>query len=75
MFNTIYFSNNIGGAKKCVQELTGALIRKGLEVVIVNTPDRDNVAFVNKVKVYYVKVPNLYWFCKSKRFSKARQFF
>ena len=48
MFSTIYFSNEIGGAEKCVQELTEALIRKGLEVVIVNTSGRDYVAFVNK---------------------------
>jgi glycosyltransferase involved in cell wall biosynthesis len=75
IFNTFYYPIAEGGTEKSVQELAEALTCKGLEVVIVTTSNRDYVDFVNKVKVYYVKVPNLYWSYESKKFSKARRLF
>jgi len=59
--NTLYYPNQIGGAERSVQLLAEGLLEKGVESIVVCTSNRDYINYVNGVKVYYVKISNLYW--------------
>ena len=61
IFNSLYFPNLVGGAERSVQILAEGLLEKGITPIVVSTSDKDYVENINGVKVYYVKVPNLYW--------------
>ncbi len=61
IFNSLYFPNLVGGAERSVQILAEGLLEKGITPVVVSTSDKDYEENINGVKVYYVKVPNLYW--------------
>lgn len=61
--NTLYYPFRVGGAERSVQQLAEALVREGHQVVVATTsPEReDSVADVNGVRVYYLRLRNLYW--------------
>lgn len=61
ILNSLYHPNVVGGAEKSVQILAETLLANDHTPVIACTSDRNFIAWVNGVKVYYVKVPNLYW--------------
>lgn len=61
IFNSLYEPYMAGGAERSVRVTAEALRPMGVEPVIVSTSDRDDVAFVGGLKVYYRKIPNLYW--------------
>ena len=61
IISTLYFPNVMGGAERSTQILAEGLLSAGWEPVVVTTSDRDAVDSVNGVKVYYAKIPNLYW--------------
>ena len=63
--NSLYHPNVVGGAEKSVQILAETLLANGHEPVIASTSDKDSIAWVNGVKVYYIRVPNLYWMLKA----------
>src|SRR5436190_322004 len=68
IFNSLYSPNILGGVERFVQVIVESLVEDGLHVVIVNTSDIDSESVLNGVKIYYVKIPNLYlvYYSKSK---------
>ncbi|HIC87371.1 MAG TPA: glycosyltransferase [Aquificae bacterium] len=73
IFNNLYAPYIIGGAEKSTQILAEGLLKCGLEVSVVTTCNKDYTDIVNGVKVYYVRVPNLYWVYECKRQSKLKK--
>ena len=73
IFNTLYYPNQIGGAEKSVQLLAEGLLKAGEEPIIVCTAEKDYIDYVNGVKVYYVKMPNLYWTYNAKEENKLKK--
>jgi len=61
IFNSLYAPNITGGAERSVQETAEAVRLQGVEPVICSTSDRSYVDQVNGIRVYYQKMPNLYW--------------
>jgi len=61
--NTLYHPIIRGGAERSVQQLAEALVHAGHEaVVICTTPEPDtHMATINGVKVYYLRLKNLYY--------------
>lgn len=66
LLNSLYYPNIVGGAEKSVQLLAESLLARGHEPVVVTTSSKTYVDYVNGVKVYYVKAPNLYWVLHAK---------
>ena len=60
LLNSLYYPNIIGGAEKSVQLLAESLLSRGHEPVVITTSDGLSVDYINGVKVYYLKIPNLY---------------
>jgi len=73
IFNTLYTPYISGGAEKSTQLLAEGLVKYGLKVIVLTTCDRDYTDIVNGVKVYYIKIPNLYWAYKAKEQSKFKK--
>ena len=73
IFNTLYYPNQRGGAEKSVQLLAEGLLKKGDEVVVVCTSNKDYIEYVNGVKVYYVNTTNLYWAYNAKEEKKYKK--
>jgi len=73
IFNTLYYPNQIGGAEKSVQLLAEGLLKAGEEPIVVCTSEKDYIDYVNGVKVYYIKMPNLYWAYNSKEENKLKK--
>jgi len=73
IFNTLYYPNQLGGAEKSVQLLAEGLVKKGEEVVVVTTSNKEYIDYVNGVKVYYLKINNLYWPYISKEQNKIKK--
>lgn len=67
MVNSLYYPHVTGGAERSVQLLAEGLKKTGLEPVVVSTADRDKIDFVNGIKVYYLKINNLYWMRTAKQ--------
>lgn len=61
IFNSFYYPNIIGGAEKSVQMIAEGLASQGHDITVVCTSDVDRKDVLNGVKIYYVRVPNLYW--------------
>lgn len=60
IINSLYHPNEVGGAEKSVRILAETLLAQGHEPVIASTSGKDSIAWVNGVKVYYIRIPNLY---------------
>jgi glycosyltransferase involved in cell wall biosynthesis len=61
LLNSLYYPNIVGGAEKSVQLLAESHLAKGHVPIVVTTSNKTYVDYVNGVKVYYIKTPNLYW--------------
>ena len=61
--NTLYDPVRLGGAEVSTQILAEGLAASGIEVCVVcaTGTEGDRVAMVNGVKVYYLRLANLYW--------------
>lgn len=73
IFNSLYYPNIVGGAERSVQLLAENLQRRKVIPVVVSTSNKDYIDYINGVKVYYVKVPNLYWMKEAKEKSKWKK--
>ena len=73
IFNTLYYPNIIGGAEKSVQLLAESLLKEGIEPIVVTTSYKNYIDYVNGVKVYYIKINNLYWPYKAKKEKKFKK--
>ncbi|HUV30386.1 MAG TPA: glycosyltransferase family 4 protein [Acidobacteriota bacterium] len=61
LVNSLYHPNVVGGAERSVQILAEGLREREVEPVVVSTAAETTQGAVNGVRVYYLKVPNLYW--------------
>jgi glycosyltransferase involved in cell wall biosynthesis len=61
--NTLYSPNIVGGAERSVQFLAESLVQEGHEPIVITTiaGSQTKVDYLNKVKVYYIPIKNLYW--------------
>jgi len=67
LFNSLYYPNITGGAELSAQLLAEGLKSKGIEPVVVCTAEQNRTDFVNGLKVYYLRTPNLYWPCRQEQ--------
>jgi len=67
IINSLYHPNNVGGAERSVRLMADGLKSAGFEPVIVSTADKNSTDYVNDIKVYYLKIPNLYWMRDAKQ--------
>ena len=63
IINSLYSPFAVGGAEVSVKILAEELVNKGHEVIVAATRPScfENVKTINQVKVYYLKLKNLYW--------------
>jgi glycosyltransferase involved in cell wall biosynthesis len=61
LFNTLYYPHILGGAERSTQILAETLNKKGFDVVVISTGNKDEEDIVNGVKVYYINIPNIFW--------------
>jgi len=73
LVNSLYSPNFCGGAERSVQLTAEALKTLGVEPVVVSTSDHSAVGHVNDIKVYYQKIPNLYWMRLAKEQSPIKK--
>ena len=59
--NTLYYPYEVGGAEKSVQSLAETLQAHGHEVIVITTAEKSREYELNGVKVYALKLVNLYW--------------
>ena len=67
LVNSLYSPNFAGGAERSVQLTAEALKSRGVEPVILTTSDHSTVSHINDIKVYYARIPNLYWMYLAKQ--------
>ena len=71
LFNSLYYPNILGGAEKSVQFLAEHLAKmENITPVVVTTSNKEEIKTINGVKVYYIKIPNFYWFYESNKSNK-----
>jgi glycosyltransferase involved in cell wall biosynthesis len=73
LVNSLYSPNIGGGAERSVQITAEAVKKLGVEPVVVSTSDHSAVGHVNDIKVYYQKIPNLYWMRLAKEQSSLKK--
>jgi len=61
IINTLYHPYVRGGAEKSVQIIAEELVNFRVEVVVVSIGKYSNIEKINGIKVYYIKLRNLYW--------------
>ena len=61
IINSLYHPNDVGGAERSVRLLAEGLKKNGFRPVIVSTAETDSIDHVNGIKVYYLRISNLYW--------------
>ncbi|SEH08553.1 glycosyltransferase family 4 protein [Candidatus Venteria ishoeyi] len=61
--NTLYYPNGVGGAPRSVQFLAEALVKAGIDTIVVCIKPyaKTHTVNLNGVKVYYVGLKNIYW--------------
>lgn len=69
-----YFPYNYGGAGKSVQFIAEKLAEQNHSVSVITTFRKKEFRIINNVKVYYIKTPNLYWGCDSKKYNIFKRF-
>lgn len=62
-----------GGGEVSTKLLVEGLIELGHEVVVVTTFTEEKVDFIDKVKVWRIKTPNIYWSFESHKASKFKK--
>jgi len=73
IFNNLYYPNIIGGAEISTQILAEGLKRRGLDPIVVATAAKDEISYVNCVKIYYLRTENFYWVYKAKQENKLKK--
>jgi len=58
--NTFYYPDQVGGAEESVRILAENFVRFGHESVVITTGERDSEEVIAGVKVYRVKIRNIY---------------
>lgn len=73
--NTFYAPHNAGGAENSLRVLVEAMHKKGHEVMVLATSDKQglNCEIVNGIKVYRGGIKNIYWHYGSREYSKTRK--
>lgn len=61
LVNSLYAPDEFGGAETSVRLLASSLYRKGVEVAVAATAERDHENLVDGVRVHYTRTPNRYW--------------
>lgn len=69
LLNTYYYPNGKGGAEKSTRIIAEALVLKGYEVSVITTSNRNYQKKLNGVSVYYLKLGNIYWLPRAKRYN------
>lgn len=71
--NTLYYPDMVGGAEVSTQILAEKLVKYGVDVTVVcaTGTGSDRVSEVNGVKVYYLRLANLYWPYQRKKHSRV----
>ena len=60
-FNTVFYPNKVGGAERSLKILVDGFSKKGIETVVVTLAfKKAEVKTIDKTKVYYERVRNLY---------------
>lgn len=59
--HTMYYPYKAGGAEITVQQIAEGLVQRGHKVVVVSTGKRNDLRWHNGVKIYEIKLANLYW--------------
>lgn len=68
--NALYYPNQVGGAENVVRSLAGGMAANNIETVVAATAGRTSVDRVEGVKIYHVRIRNLFWqYDNRKRFS------
>lgn len=70
--NTLYYPYRYGGAEQSVQNLAESLVHLGFEVVVVAASEQTTLQTLNGVKVYHIRLANLYWQWHPGRKSKLK---
>lgn len=73
LVNTFYTPDILGGAEISVQKLAEGLVKKGLDVVVICTGKDEIVEHINGVKIYRIKINNLYNPIDHRKTSKIRK--
>jgi len=71
--NSLYYPNIVGGAEKSTRILAEGIKKKGLNPIVITTSDKDKIGYINGIKVYYVRIPNLYWMKNAKKQSMLKK--
>lgn len=61
LIHTMYYPYKEGGAEIVVQQIAEGLAARGHEVVVISAGKRDEVRFHNGVKIFELRIANLYW--------------
>ncbi len=70
LVNTLYEPYVLGGAERSVRIIATYLKSRGITPVVATTFTEDRVEYVDGIKVYYIKTPNIYWPYLAKRKSR-----
>lgn len=61
IINNLYTPNFMGGAERSVQSLAEALVKIGHDVTVICLDRTFHVEIINGVRVFYLKLLNIYW--------------
>ena len=61
IISNLYYPYKIGGAEYIAQIIAEELKKNGNEVFVITLDRRDKMEFVNDIKVYRLKLRNIYW--------------
>lgn len=62
IISNLYYPNIVGGAEISTQSIAEGLKNKGYDIFVITLTCRDSyVEYVNGIKVYYLKLKNIYW--------------
>lgn len=61
LISSLYYPYVKGGAEFSIRIIAEKLVEKGHQVIILTSYYKDEVTFLNKVKIYNIKIPNIYW--------------
>jgi len=64
--SSLYWPNIVGGAEKSIQVIADNMKNYGVDPLVVTISDKDDIDYVNGVKVYYVSHCSIYWSYHSK---------
>ncbi len=69
LINTLYEPYVLGGAERSVRIIASYLKSRGITPVVATTFEENRTEYVDGIKVYYIKTPNVYWPYRAKEKS------